>query len=200
MVRPDKTLDEVQHLFAGGWCSSGIWTLIQCVQDNENWKLSREFEHLFKTFREGGNTGLFGAITACGEQVIKNIPATVRVVSQLKEKRRQQAADIPLGSIFKVKVIPRDQGRTGLSHVLDVFDNSGTYCRYKFPLIKRDEKDTYQRMLFPAPAVKSGKGSIVGGKNDGRSVRLPWTHNKEPFFFQSRNVSLWTNHLAVPSC
>jgi hypothetical protein len=48
--------------------------------------LSWEFEHLFKTPCKGVITGLFGVITACDKQVMKNIPATVTVVSQLKEK------------------------------------------------------------------------------------------------------------------
>jgi hypothetical protein len=132
----DKILHKVQDLFTGGWCSSGIRTLVQCVHDNENRKLPWEFEHLLKTSRKGGITGLFGAITARSKQVMENIPATVTVVSQLKEKGRQQAADIALEGILKVKVIPRDQSRPGLSHDLDVFDNSRTYQQYKFPLME----------------------------------------------------------------
>jgi hypothetical protein len=68
------------------------------------------------------------------------------------------------------------------------------------PSHRQRREDAYQRMLFPTPAAKSGKESIVRDKKDGRSVRLPWTHNKDPFSFQSRNVLLWINHLAVPPC
>ena len=49
-----------------------------------------------KTFFKGGTAGLLGAITTLGVQLIKNIPATVRVASELEKKGCQQAADVAL--------------------------------------------------------------------------------------------------------
>jgi hypothetical protein len=58
---------------------------------------------------------------------MKSIPTTVRVVTKLEEKGRQQAADVTLGGILKVKVIVRDQCRLVLSHVINIFNDSGAY-------------------------------------------------------------------------
>ena len=75
-----------------------------------------------------------------GVQFVKNIPAIVGVVTKLEEKGCQQAADMALGSILGVKVVVCDPCRTGLSHVLDVLDNSRAYQKYKYPITEADKK------------------------------------------------------------
>jgi hypothetical protein len=92
---------------------------------------------------------------------MKNIPATVRLVTKLEEEGRQQAADIALGGILEIKIIVCDQGRFGISRIFDVLDNGGAYQGYEFPILKSRRELTYQRMLFPAPATKSGKELII---------------------------------------
>ena len=79
---------------------------------------------------------------------MKNVPATVAVVSQLEEKRRQQATDMALGGILKVEVVVRDQSRPGLSRVLDVFDNGRAYQWYKFLSKKKAGKKVRTKGCF----------------------------------------------------
>jgi hypothetical protein len=67
---------------------------------------------------------------------MKNIPATVRVVTELEEKGCQQAADVAFEGILEIKVKVRDQCRFGLSHDLDVLNNSGAYPKYEFSIQK----------------------------------------------------------------
>jgi hypothetical protein len=140
IVRSDKILHKIQYLFTGGWSSSGIRTLVQGVHDDENRKLSWGFEHPFKASCKSCIAGLFRAIMVPGVQRKKNILATIAIVSELDEKRPQQAADIVFRGSLKGEVIVRDQGGSGLSHVLDVFDNSRACRRYESPITETDEK------------------------------------------------------------
>src|ERR1019366_5006522 len=83
-----------------------------------------------------------------GVQVIKNIPATVRIATELEEKGCQQAVDIALGSILEVKIVVCDQCRPGLSHVLNVLNNSGAYQKYEFPITDAGEKPRTTERFF----------------------------------------------------
>ena len=71
---------------------------------------------------------------------MKNIPATVRVVTELEEKGRQQAADVAFEGILEIKVKVSDQCRLGLSRGLDVLNNSGAYPIYEFSIQKQVRK------------------------------------------------------------
>jgi len=71
---------------------------------------------------------------------MKNIPTTVRVVTELEDKGCQEAADITLGDILEVKVIVCDQCRLVLSHVLNVLNDSGADRKYGFPVTKAGEE------------------------------------------------------------
>ena len=71
---------------------------------------------------------------------MKNIPTTVRVVTELEEKGRQEAADFTLGGILKVEVIVRDQRRLVLSHVINILNDSGADKKYEFSITKAGEK------------------------------------------------------------
>jgi hypothetical protein len=71
---------------------------------------------------------------------MKNVPATARVVTELEEEGRQQAPNDTFGGILKVEVVVCDQCGQGVSHVLDVLDNSGAYQQYGFPITETDEK------------------------------------------------------------
>jgi hypothetical protein len=55
----------------------------------------------------------------------------------LEEKGCQQAADVAFEGILKIKVKIPDQCRFGLSHDLDVLDNSGAYPKYEFSIRSR---------------------------------------------------------------
>jgi len=105
MVRSNKLLHKVQHLFAVGGSPCGIRTFIQAIHDNVNGNLTREFEHVFETFCQGGLTGLLGAITMGGVQFMEDAPAKVRVVTELEDKRRQQAAKVALDGIFEIEIV-----------------------------------------------------------------------------------------------
>jgi hypothetical protein len=48
----------------------------------------------------------------------------------LHEERGQQAANITLGNVLKIKIIIGNQGRRGLSHMLDVFDDGRANQQY----------------------------------------------------------------------
>jgi hypothetical protein len=54
--------------------------------------------------------------------------------------------------------------------------------------------------VFPEPATRRGK-VINHRESTGctSSVRLPWIHNKGPFFFHDRYVLFWLSHPAVPA-
>ena len=43
-------------------------------------------------------------------QPMKNIPATIRVAAELKEKGRQQITDMALRDDFEVKIVVGEQG------------------------------------------------------------------------------------------
>jgi hypothetical protein len=73
---------------------------------------------------------------ARGVQFMKNIPATVRVVTELEDKGCQQATDVAFEGILKIKVKVRNQRQFGLSHDLDVLNNSGAYPKYEFSIQK----------------------------------------------------------------
>jgi hypothetical protein len=92
---------------------------------------------------------------------MKNIPATVGLVTELEKNGGQQAADVALGGILEIEIIVRDQGRLGILQFFDVLDNGGAYQQYEFPILKNRRELAYQRMLFPAPATKSGKELII---------------------------------------
>jgi hypothetical protein len=80
---------------------------------------------------------------------MKDIPATVRVVTELEEKRCQQAVDAALGCILEVEVVIRDQCRPSFLHVLDVLDNSGTFPKYEFSITEADKKSRTTKCFFP---------------------------------------------------
>src|SRR6267142_3577253 len=132
MVRSNKLLHKVQHLFAVGGSPCGIRTFIQAIHDNVNGNLTREFEHVFETFCQGGLTGLLGAITMGGVQFMEDAPAKVRVVTELEDKRLQQAAKITLGAIFEIEIIIGGQRQRDFSYVLDVFNYRGAYRQLEF--------------------------------------------------------------------
>jgi len=115
----------LQHFIAGGWSTSGIRTFVQSIHDHENGKLSWEFEDGFETIRKIGLAGTFGTVAARLVQLIKDIPAAIRVMAKLEEKGRQRATDMALGGILEVEVMIRDQGRRLFSRCLDIFDNGG---------------------------------------------------------------------------
>jgi hypothetical protein len=102
---PDKILHKVQDLVASGWGSSGIRTLIQSVHDDENWRLFWEFDHGFETFYEIVVAGSFGTTAALVVQLTKNIPARIRVVTELEENGGQQATDMALRDVFIVEIM-----------------------------------------------------------------------------------------------
>ena len=110
MVRKEKVLDEIEDLFAIRWCSRGIWTFIQCIENKVDRDLPWEIDHAPKTFDERELTGLFKAIATCFVQFMEGIPVTVRVASQLQKEGSQQAPDIAFGNIFEIKVIICDEG------------------------------------------------------------------------------------------
>jgi uncharacterized pyridoxal phosphate-containing UPF0001 family protein len=96
MSRPNEFLHKVQHLFTGRRCFGGTWAFIQSVQDNKNRELSWQSEHILETCCKSGTTRLLGAFAALEVQLIKNIPAPVRVADELEEDGRQHAADVTL--------------------------------------------------------------------------------------------------------
>ena len=63
MVRLEKVPDEVKNLLASRWSSRGIWTFVQCIDNEIDRDLSWEIDHFHKTFDERGITGLCGAKT-----------------------------------------------------------------------------------------------------------------------------------------
>ena len=95
---------------------------------------------------------------------MKNIPATVGIVTELEEKGCQQAADIAFRSIFEIKVVVCDQCWTGPSRVLDVLNNSRAYQKYKYPITEADEKPRTTECFFQHPLQKSGNGSSREGR------------------------------------
>ena len=80
---------------------------------------------------------------------MEDIPATSRVVNELEEKGCQEAADTTLEGILKVKIVVRDQQRSGLSHILDVFYNGGADTKYEFSVTKLGIKKRTTKCFFP---------------------------------------------------
>jgi hypothetical protein len=103
---------------------------------------------------------------------MKNAPATVGLDTELGEKGRQQAAEVAFKGILEIEIIVRDQARLGVLHVFDVLDNGGAYQQYEFPILRNRRELTYQRMLFPAPATKSGKELVIT-----KVKRSPYAHD-----------------------
>jgi hypothetical protein len=52
--------------------------------------------------------------------------------------------EIALGRILKVKIKVGNQCRAGLSHVLDVLNDSGAYPKYEFSITEDGETSTPQ--------------------------------------------------------
>jgi hypothetical protein len=102
---------------------------------------------------------LFGAIAARGVQFIRT-SQQVKVVTELEEKGCQQAADIALGNILEVKVVVCDQCWSGLRMFLMSSIIAELYPKYKYLYHISRRETAHHRMLFPAPAAKSGNGSI----------------------------------------
>jgi len=125
MLRPDQIVHKAQHVLACGWDSGGTRALVQGINDDENRILAWESDHGLETFREVGIARPCGTFAARFVQLMKDIPATSRVVTELEEKGHQEAADMALGGVVKIKVVVGDQGRLLFCQVLDVFDNGG---------------------------------------------------------------------------
>jgi hypothetical protein len=87
---------------------------------------------------------------------MKDIPAKIRIITELEEKGCQQAADIALGSVLEIKVIERDQCRPCLLHVLDILNNSGACPNINFILQKRVRNHAPQN-AFSGTRCKIGK-------------------------------------------
>jgi len=69
------------------------------------------------------------------------------------------------------------------------------------PYNKNRWEAAYQRILFPEPAeIQEKTLTVMKGRQEGRSLRLPRIHNNDPFSFHSLNLLLWMNHVAVNSC
>ena len=57
---------------------------------------------------------------------------------------------------------------------------------------------THRRVLFPDPAIRTGRGQCKGHDGDGKNIRFPWIHKSDPLDFHSANTLLSKNHAAVP--
>jgi hypothetical protein len=67
--------------------------------------LSWEFEYGFQTSSKGSVSGFLGTLATRVKQLMKDISATIGVVTELGEKRCQQAADIALGVVLIIEEI-----------------------------------------------------------------------------------------------
>ena len=90
---------------------------------------------------------------ACLKQLMKDILATtpIGVVTELEEKRRQQAAEIALGLIVGIEVIISNKGRPIFSHVLDIL-NDGRADQQREYLMKGRRGSRTKERFFPTPA------------------------------------------------
>ena len=85
MIRLEKVPDEIENLVTSRWCSRGIWTFIQCIDNKIDRNLCWKIDHFPKTFDERSITGLIGAKTARRIHPMNSIPAMVRFVNELEE-------------------------------------------------------------------------------------------------------------------
>jgi hypothetical protein len=66
-----------------------VWTFVERIQDNVNWALSGQCQHLFETFLESVITRLLSTIFVVLINTVENVAARTRVCGKLKYERAQ---------------------------------------------------------------------------------------------------------------
>ena len=89
-AKVDKFLNELEDLVTRGWESGRVWTFIERIQDNENWVLCQQLQHVFEIFLQRVVTRLLSAIFVCLVKVVENVTATTRAIRKLKYERAQE--------------------------------------------------------------------------------------------------------------
>jgi len=89
-VKVDEFLHELEDLITRGWNPGRVWTFVERIQDNENWALSRQSQHLFETFLQSVITRLSSSILVCLVDAVENVTAGTRVSRKLGYEGKQQ--------------------------------------------------------------------------------------------------------------
>ena len=61
----DKVLQKAKEHRSWGWQPRDVGALIKCVNDEINWPLCHDKEHVVKTFRQDADAGLLRALPVC---------------------------------------------------------------------------------------------------------------------------------------
>jgi hypothetical protein len=101
----NKPLQKIKEYRSWGRQSGGVGTLIDCVDDNVNWLLCGNKEHLVKTISQVVNVGLFCAVPVCPINTGNYLATGVQVVRKLNEKRFEKVMNVLLFLVSKVKEV-----------------------------------------------------------------------------------------------
>ena len=71
----NEFLHELENLMARGWGPGSVWTFVERIQDDENWVLARQSQHLFQAFLQSVVTRLSIAIVVCPVNAVEDVTA-----------------------------------------------------------------------------------------------------------------------------
>jgi hypothetical protein len=100
----NKLSHDHEDLFPWRRVSGQIRALIERIHNNIQFSLARKFEHILQAFQEHFLARFSGTITMGRILGGDDLREFVRLVTELDEERRQQAARILLGRIPEIKV------------------------------------------------------------------------------------------------
>ena len=118
-------------MLAGGWNPRGIGALIYRIQDDIDWALVRQREHIFETCDHCFGAGFVRAIIVCLVNAGEYVATTVGTSGELCKKGRKGIVEVLFIGVSKIKIEIGDGGLPSLLQCHYVLDD----CRARVVLV-----------------------------------------------------------------
>ena len=97
-------LDETEDQCTGRWDAVRVWTLIERVQDNVNWGLIRDCEHILETLRQCSFGGLLSTLFMLQIKAVKDVTTRTRLRGELDKKRWEEVSAMLFVEVPEVEI------------------------------------------------------------------------------------------------
>src|SRR6266851_1294062 len=130
-IQIDKFLNEIQHLFSCRRCPGDIRTLVETVDNDINRALSLQAQHALDAFGKLDTIRFPCAVSVLGIQLREGVVTRIRFGGKLGKEGGEEAIEILLLHIPKIKIIKGHCGQSSRTQVFDVLYDRRTNREYE---------------------------------------------------------------------